>query len=171
MKKNLITVVILALCIINLILNALIVFTCMPSASKTNKLITEIASVLDLELEKDGDKEKKVDLADLATYALEDKQVVNLKSDSSGEAHFVQAGVSITLDSSAKDYDTVNEKLPTMTGSINNDVRDVLSSYTFTEINDLEIQTNAKKEILKKLQDRFGTECIYGVDFSTFTLQ
>lgn len=41
MKKNLITVIILALCVVNLILNILLVFVCMPSAKKTNNLISE----------------------------------------------------------------------------------------------------------------------------------
>ena len=50
MKKNLITVLIFALCLINLVFNILLVFVFMPSATKTNKLITEIAAVLDLEL-------------------------------------------------------------------------------------------------------------------------
>ena len=43
MKKNLITVVILAISIINLVFNILLVFVFMPSTSKTNKLITDIA--------------------------------------------------------------------------------------------------------------------------------
>ena len=47
MKKNLITVVILAISIINLVFNILLVFVFMPSTSKTNKLITDIAEVLE----------------------------------------------------------------------------------------------------------------------------
>ena len=50
MKKNLITVVILAISIINLVFNILLVFVFMPSTSKTNKLITDIAEVLDIEM-------------------------------------------------------------------------------------------------------------------------
>ena len=50
MKKNLITVVILAISIINLVFNILLVFVFMPSTSKTNKLITDIAEVLDIEI-------------------------------------------------------------------------------------------------------------------------
>ena len=54
----------------------------MPSAKKTNNLISEIASVLNLELE--GSKDAPaVALEDMATYNVE-AQVVNLKDDGSG---------------------------------------------------------------------------------------
>ncbi len=170
MKKNLISVVILALCIINLVLNAIIIFVCMPSATKTNKLITEISSILNLELEKQEDK-PTVSIKDIATYNIEKAQVVNLKNDGSGDSRYVQVAIALSLDSSSKDYEVVNEKLPNLEGSISNDVRDVISTYTYAEITDLEIQAQAKEEILRKLQERFQTESIYSVDFSTFTTQ
>lgn len=170
MKKNLISVVILALCIINLVLNAIIIFVCMPSATKTNKLITEISSILNLELEKQEEK-PTVNIKDIATYSVENPQLVNLKNDGSDKSRYVQVAITLSLDSSAKDYDVVNEKLPNLEGSMANDVRDVLSTYTYAEITDLEIQAQAKEEILAKLKSRFQTDCIYSVDFSTFTTQ
>lgn len=170
MKKNLISIIILAICVVNLILNCLLVFVCMPSATRTNKLIKEIASVLDLELE---DKEEKpsVSLEDLASYSPEDTILVSLKNDGSGTSHYVQLGISLTLDSSSKDYKTVNEKLPTMSGQIQSDVTEVVQSYTYQEVSDPDIQATIKEEVLKKLQDRFQTECIYSVDFSSFIPQ
>ena len=51
MRKNLITVIILAISIINLVFNILLVFVFMPSATKTNKLIKFISEILDLEIE------------------------------------------------------------------------------------------------------------------------
>lgn len=171
MKKNLISIIILALCVINLVLNAIIIFVCMPSATKTNKLITEISSILNLELEKNEDENKKINLENLATYSIAEAKVVNLKNDGTGTSHYVQVGVTLTLDNSADDYEVVNEKLPSLEGSIDNDVRDVISSYTYAEITDAEIQASAKAEILAKLKDRFQTECIYSVDFSSFTTQ
>ncbi|MDD6071773.1 MAG: flagellar basal body-associated protein FliL, partial [Clostridiales bacterium] len=103
MKKNLITVIILALCVVNLILNIIIVFVCMPSAKKTNNLITEIASVLNLELEGNY-AEPTVSLENMATYSVE-AQVVNLKDDGSGEKHYIQVGLTLGLDNSSKDYE------------------------------------------------------------------
>ena len=93
MKKNLITVIILAICVVNLILNIMIVFVCMPSASKTNNLITEIASVLNLELEGE-DGQPTVDLKHMENFNIE-AQVVNLKDDGSGKSHYVQMGLTL----------------------------------------------------------------------------
>ena len=42
MRKNLISVIILALCIVNLILNALMVFVFVPSAKKTDLSLIHI---------------------------------------------------------------------------------------------------------------------------------
>lgn len=109
MKKNLITVIILALCVVNLILNIMLVFVCMPSAKKTNNLIDEIASVLNLELESDNGT-PSVKLENIATYNVE-AQVVNLKDDGSGTSHYVQMGLTLELDKSSDDYEALNTVL------------------------------------------------------------
>lgn len=109
MKKNLITVIILALCVVNLILNIMIVFVCMPSAKKTNNLISEIAKVLNLELEA-ANEQPTVDLKNIANFNVE-AQVINLKDDGSGDSHYVQVGLTLELDKSSKDYETLNTVL------------------------------------------------------------
>ena len=44
MKKNLITVIILALVLANLILTAILVFTIIPQTKKSNQLIDQVCS-------------------------------------------------------------------------------------------------------------------------------
>ena len=51
MKKNLMTVIILALVLVNLVLTAILAFTIIPQTRKSNQLIDKIASAIDLELE------------------------------------------------------------------------------------------------------------------------
>ena len=58
MKKNVVSIIILALSVANLVLSALLVFTFVPQAKKTDKLVTEICSVLKLELDSSGVKDK-----------------------------------------------------------------------------------------------------------------
>ena len=169
MKKNLISVLILALCVVNLILNIMLVFVCMPSAKKTNNLITEIASVLNLELESD-EGETKVELKNMATFDIE-KQVVNLKDDGSGKNHFVQVGITLELDSSAEDYADLNTVLTNSSGAVFDEARDVIQAYTMAEISDQKTQEDVKKQILERLQKKYGTRCIYNVSFSSFTTQ
>ena len=49
MKKNILTVVVIALCLINLALSAVVVFSIVPMANRTNDLIAQVASVINLE--------------------------------------------------------------------------------------------------------------------------
>ena len=51
MKKNLISVLILALVLANLILTAILAFTIIPQTKKSNELIDQVCSAIDLELE------------------------------------------------------------------------------------------------------------------------
>ena len=169
MKKNLITVIILALCVVNLILNVLIVFVCMPSAKKTNNLISEIASVLNLELE--GDEETPaVALENMATYSVE-AQVVNLKDDGSGENHYVQVGLTLEMDKSSKDYDSLNTVLTESGGAVFDEARNVIQNYTYAEVTDEKTQDEINQKILENVQKKYATQCIYNVSFSKFTTQ
>lgn len=169
MKKNLITVIILALCVVNLILNIMLVFVCMPSAKKTNNLIDEIASVLNLELESDNGT-PSVKLENIATYNVE-AQVVNLKDDGSGTSHYVQMGLTLELDKSSDDYEALNTVLTEGEGAVFDEARNVVQNYTYEEVSDQETQDKIKEQILKKLQQKYGTQCIYSVSFSKFTTQ
>ena len=160
MRKNLITVIILALCIVNLILNIVLVFVCMPSAQKTNNLITEIAAVLNLELT-GNDGQPKVELA----------QVVNLKTDAGGEGHYVQFGITLGLDKSSDDYETLKSVLESAEGAVFDVARNVVQGYTYEEVTDQNTQDKIKKQILEDLQRKYSTTCIYTVSFSKFTTQ
>lgn len=169
MKKNLITVIILALCVVNLILNVLIVFVCMPSAKKTNNLISEIASVLNLELEGNGDT-PAVALENMATYSV-DAQVVNLKDDGSGDTHYVQVGLTLEMDKSSKDYESLNTVLQESGSAVFDEARNVIQNYTYAEVTDQKTQESIKKQILESVQKKYATQCIYNVSFSKFTTQ
>lgn len=169
MKKNLISVMILALCVVNLILNVMIVFVCMPSAKKTNNLITEISSVLHLELES-SDGKPSVDLQNIANFNVE-AQVVNLKAANADDKHYVQMGLTLELDKSSEDYEALNALLEGAQGAIFDEARNVVQNYTYQEVNDQATQEKIKKEILEKLQKKYATQCIYNVSFSKFTTQ
>ncbi len=169
MKKNMITVIILALCIVNLILNIMLVFVCMPSAQKTNNLIMQIAAVLNLELESD-DAQPNVALEDIGTYNVE-AQVINLKDDGSGENHYVQVGLTLELDMSSKDYESLNTVLQGAQGPVFDEARNVIQGYTYAEVTNQATQDKIKKQILDSLQKKYATQCIYRVSFSKFTTQ
>ena len=159
MKKNLITVIILALCVVNLILNVMLVFVCMPSAKKTNNLITDIASVLELDLES-NDEQPTVELENMDNFNIE-AQVVNLKNDESGDSHYVQMGLTLGLDKSSEDYETLKTVLEGASGAVFDEARNVVQNYTYGEVSNQATQEEIKKQILDNLQKKYATECIY----------
>lgn len=174
MRKNLLSVIILALCLVNLVLNALMVFVFVPTMKKTDNLITEIAAILNLELEqRKGDDGEIIgpDLANAMNYALSETTTINLKNDGTGVNHYAIIGISVSLDGSAKDYKTVSEKLTQTESWVFDETRSAVSEYTYAEINDAEIQKIVKKDITKRLQERYQTTSIFDVSFSQFITQ
>ncbi len=104
MRKNLISVIILAICIVNLVLNALLVFVFVPATKKTDKLVTEIAAILNLELEKNANGEPVgPNIKDAKTYALEEPTTINLKEDGTATNSYAVIGISISMDGSHAD--------------------------------------------------------------------
>ncbi|MBE5944823.1 MAG: hypothetical protein E7258_07895 [Lachnospiraceae bacterium] len=172
MKKNLITVIILAICIINLVFNILLVFVFMPSATKTNKLITDIAAVLDLEIASlNGSSSGEFDVSNLAAFQLEQGNPINLASDGSDEQHVVQYGLTINLDKTAADYSKTEANLNASTALIYDTTRDIIAKYTYEQVIDVEVQRQIKEEILVALKDLFSTSCIYSVSFYNWVAQ
>lgn len=172
MKKNILTVIILALCIVNLVLTALLTFAVMPAYKKTDTLITQICTALDLNL-KSKTVEKSngnIALENIESYTLAETQTINLKSDTE-EVRYVVAILTLQLDKSAEDYKAVYEKLNSMENIIWDDVRSIISNYTSTEASSSQGQEKIKEEILAKLQERFQSSVIYQVSFGKFIVQ
>ncbi len=172
MKKNLITVIILAICIINLVFNILLVFVFMPSTTKTNKLITDISEVLDLELAslKSGE-ESGVDINNLTPFQLEQGNPINLASDGSGLNHVVQYGLTINLDKTAEDFTATQTNLQTSTAIVYDLIRDIVGQYTYSQAIDIDVQREIKNQILTSLRKAFNTDCIYSVSFYNWVAQ
>ena len=58
MKKNIFSVIITVLTVVNVVLTAIMFFVMVPTFNKTNNLITQVASVLNLELDGDSEYER-----------------------------------------------------------------------------------------------------------------
>ena len=165
MKKNILTMILLVVVVINLVLTAIMMFAVVPSAKKTDKLVTDICSVLDLELATD-EKEKvdKVDLKNLEFYDIDEEMTVGLKAGSDGKDHFAVLKVSISMNKKDKDYKTYGSGIDTMSSLIKNAVFDVVGTYTYESAQGK--TEEMEKKILEKVQDAFGSEFIYQVIFS-----
>lgn len=171
MKKNLITVLILAISIINLVFNIILFFVFMPSAAKTNKLIGDISEVLDLELaSQNAASAGEVDVNNLVEFKLEEGSPINLKSDD-GELHALKYGITIKMDKTAKDYEKVNATLTASTSSVYDMTRDVVGQYTYIQVIDVDVRLEIKEKLLAEFKEYFNTECIYSVEFYDWVAQ
>lgn len=168
MKKNMLTVIILALCLVNTILSALVVFVVVPTSQRTDKLITQVASVINLELE--GEGASKVDIANIESYKIEEAKTMNLKTSEDGKEHYaVMDYVSISINMGSEDYEKLQPLLATQNSAIMDIVDSVMSQYTYEEaINNRE---QMKEEILDELKRYFGSsDFVIGVTLGNLLL-
>ena len=149
MKKNLMTVIILALVLVNLVLTAILAFTIIPQTRKSNQLIDKIASAIDLELEDGSSKDTAaVPVEDIEVYDIEASFTVNLSP--SGDGSFTEG---------LKAKETL----------IKNDINTIVSGYTMEQFR--EDEQSVKDAILEDLQEMFGSDFIVGVSFSSVNTQ
>lgn len=172
MKKNLMSVLILALVLVNLILTAILTISILPQTKKANELITTVCSAINLELTS-GDMSGvsvTVPMNQSATYAIEDTMTISLKKGADGKQHYVVLGVSISMDTKNDGYKEYGAKVEEgdYDSIICDTVDSVVSSYTLDEFEDREA---VKQNILTQLQERFDSDFIYQVNFSSVTPQ
>lgn len=171
MKKNLITVIILALVLANLILTAILVFTIIPQTKKSNQLIDQVCSAINLELQsgENTPATPEVPIEDVETYAITDGFTVNLKQGEDGKQHYAVFSVSLSLNTKSDGYKTYggSEGLAAKVTIIQSEINTIVNGYTLDEFNANGYQ-NVKDDILKTLHDMFGgSDFIVGVNFSS----
>ena len=71
MKKNMLTIIIMASTLVNLVLTIVLVFAIMPAMNKTSNLVDKVASVIDLEIDTADDGEEEYAISDLQIYKIE----------------------------------------------------------------------------------------------------
>ncbi|MCI9611224.1 MAG: flagellar basal body-associated FliL family protein [Eubacterium sp.] len=176
MKKNLMSVLIMALVFVNVVLSAVIMITLVPAAKQSNELITKVSSAIELELE--GGKVYNantipVDNTSVRTLTGEDVKTFTLKRDTDGKDHYVVTRVSITMDKTDSDYE---EKAP----QIEQEGREVLLqeivsntflNYTYDEVRSPEGQVKVRNDMLLQMQELFDSDFIVAVNFSETNYQ
>lgn len=170
MKKNLITVITLALVVMNLVLTVILTITILPETKKANELITKVCSAIDLDLES-GSATSNADIPidQIDVYDIEDQQTINLKSSGDGKDHFAMITVSISMDKKNKDYKDLQPEVEKKVELIKGEINNIVSQYTIDEIKNN--QSAVQNEILKDLQKMFGSDFIVAVGFPTAQYQ
>lgn len=172
MKKNLMSVVILALLVVNLILTGIMMFSCVSANKKTAALVNDIASVLDLELTGGGSNTEEVaavSVADTEIYNIADAMTVALRPSEDGKEHYCMCEVSFSMNKTHEDYETMSPMVATQESKIRSIIIGVIGGYTKEEA-----QANQKaieSTILEQVQQMFGSNFIYEAYFRDVKFQ
>ncbi|MCR5692115.1 MAG: hypothetical protein K6G62_07840 [Eubacterium sp.] len=168
MKKNILTIIIMATCLVNLVMNVVLVFSIMPAMNKTSNLVDKVASVVDLEIEDANKEEEEYTIQDLVTFdiAYETSVKINLQSDEGdSKAHYaVLDGVVVSFNSKAEDFEAINTSVQTNPVYVNDIVKETISGYTVTTIN----EATVRQEVIKKIQEKYNSKCIVDVSLTGF---
>lgn len=168
MRKNILTVIIMAITLINTVLLAVLIFAIVPTANKTMKLIDRVNSIVDLELEAPGGEAEVISVSDIATYTIPDKLTINLKSEDS-DSHYAVMKVSISMNSKDEDYTVLSEKMSDNELTIKEIVSDEFGKYTKDEVKPN--KELIKNQIIIRLQEYFNSDFIINVSFGDLITQ
>jgi flagellar FliL protein len=168
MKKNILTIIIMAIVLINTILTAVLIFVIVPTSNKTNQLVTKVASIIDLELESPDKKAAEVAVSDIVVHELADKLTINLKS-TDGEPHYALVIVSLSVNSKHEETADLEPKIDENKNEIKEIVTEEFGKYTMDEV-----KTNKneiKEKVLTRIQEYFQSDFIINVSFGNMILQ
>lgn len=164
MKKNLVTVITLALVLVNLVLTVILTISIVPETKKANELITKVCGAIDLDLESgSATSGENIPIEDLEVYNVEDKMTINLKKGEDGKDHFAIVTVSLSINKEHEDYKKMQPQLAEKKNLIKAEINNVVSQYTMEEIKSN--QNAVQEELLKNLQKMFGSDFIVAVGF------
>lgn len=169
MKKNLMTVLVLALVLVNLVLTAILTISILPETKKANELITQVCNAIDLELNSGATSAAlDVPLEQVANYDITG-MTINLKDGPDGKPHYVTLDVFLAMDTKNDGYKEYGETMDDRASLIKTQINTIVSGYTYEEFN-ADTQ-GAQDKILKDLQTMFDSDFIIGVGFPKVTCQ
>ena len=176
MKKNLLSIIILALLIVNLGMTGFMLLSVMTTNSQTAHLISDIAAALELEANGgstggfSGSASGNVAVTDVATFGFtgDDKLTINLKAGADGKSHYMVVEVVFSMNKASADYATLGteDSLASMKELIKSKVTSTLAEYSMEELQGGSVE-EAKEKILDGVQEMYNSNCIYDVSFSS----
>lgn len=173
MKKNLISVIILALLLVNVILTAIMMFGITNTNKKTAAIVTDIASVLQIELDS-GTEEKEdvvISMADTKPYDLSEEMTITLKKSSDGSDHFALVSITLSMNMNDEGYKTYGETISEKEGIIKGIINNTFSKYTLEDLKSDADYGIIRGDLLKQIQAKFESEFIFDIAFSNIVFQ
>lgn len=172
MKKNLISILILALLVVNLVLTSIMMISVAGTAKKTSALIGDIASVLNLELTNGADPESavaEVPMKNVEVYDIADQMTIPLQVGEDGKEHYCMVMVSLSLNTKADGYKEYGSTIAEKESLIKSKITERIGSHTIEEAKSSAV--NLQDEILQDIQELFGSEFIFQVVFRDIMFQ
>ncbi len=172
MKKNFISILILAFTIINLALSAITMYSVVNTNQKTADIVTAVANVMNLELgtAEDATKQEIVPIENTEIYEIPDQMTVGLKSDADGKAHYCMVTVFFSINKKHKDYKEYGATVSTNSQIFKSIIGEVFQQYTVEDAR--ANQDEIRAEILKRVQAKYqDSDFIYDVSFSEIMFQ
>ncbi len=172
MKKNLISVLILALVFANFVLTALLMFAILPETKKANQMIEAVCNAVDLELnsgESTGASNTPMDKISVYTVNSGEKMTMSFANGEDNKEHYLVATISLSMNTESENYKTYGETLSEKDPVIKSTINDIVNKYTKDDFN--KDRDGMYDEILKKFQDMFGGDFIVSVNFSDVLVQ
>lgn len=174
MKKSMLNVITLALVLINLVLTVLLTFSLVSTNNKTNKLISKVATIIDLDVE--GSTEQTTNTTSVSLDDIEFIDIMNNDSNNitvsytdGGKTHYVVLNVSIGLNKKSKDYETKKTSITNGMKLIVGQVNTEALKYPYSEVPSN--KTTIENNLLSYLQDQFQTDAIYSVAITSTLVQ
>lgn len=169
MKKNLVSILILALLVVNLVLTSVMMFSTMGSVKKTGALVSNIATVLNIELDNGTTTEEgptEVSFADMTTYDIAEKLTIPLrKGEGETKDSYCVVTVSLWMNTKDADYEAASANLASYENVFKSIIVEVVREYTLKEAQE---DSNVLCEaICKRIQETLESKFIYKVTFSS----
>lgn len=174
MKKNLMSVLIMALVFVNVVLSAVIMITLVPTAKQSNKLITDVCSAIKLELESGkvyNANQIPIDQTEVITLTTDGVGTFSLKPGADGKDHYAVTKVSITLNKEDSDYEEKQPLIASREELLKEIVSNTFMKYTYDEIRTQDGQESIRDDMLEQMQELFDSDFIVGVNFSEANYQ
>ena len=174
MKKNMLSIIILALLLVNIVLTAVMMFNVTSTNKKVADLVGNIATVMNLELTPPGQEspETQVSLKDTEVYAISGAMTMLLApetaADGSTKQSYLVCNVSFSMNTKSKDYKTYGsaEAMAERQELLKDAVTTIVSRHTASDLQADTGLEGLKAEILQAVQDLYQSDFIYKVSIS-----
>ena len=173
MKRNLLSIVIMALVLVNTILTVIMMVSVVGMANKTTALVNGISEALSLEIESQygSGSPSSVPMTNIVVYTIPDSMTIPLAENPNGDGqpHYCLLEVSFSINNQSDGFKTYGADLSAQESLIKDEIYSVVSKYTIEEAKTS--QDMMKEQILERVQQMYASDFIFNVSFGQCMFQ